>query len=77
MYDPATVATNVINPKEIVIVSVGVKAVTKSAVLTSASDTVSLLLMLDKMASETRREEGRFCLKTCSDAHFVPLGLLM
>ena len=48
-------ATNVTNPKEMAIVSVGVKAVTKSAELISASDRVSLLLMLDKMASETRR----------------------
>ena len=55
MYDPATVASNMTNPKERVIVSVGVKAVTKSVVLISASDRVSLLLILDKVASETRR----------------------
>lgn len=55
MYDPAIVATNVSNPKEMVIMSVSVEAVTKSVGLISAFDGVSLLLMLGKMASETRR----------------------
>lgn len=55
MYDPAIVATKVTNPKERVIVSVDGKAVTKSAGLISASDGVTLLLMLGKIAPETRR----------------------
>ena len=54
MYDPATVATNVTNPKETVIMLVGVRAATESAGLVVYLIEY-LSLMLDKMAFETRR----------------------